>query len=257
MGIPVTPSVPPYVPDFRPTHVVPRDGLPAWEAPDPGLPTVPLDAFLPVQLVERVGDWGQIVCSNGWSAWVDARLLVSVPVDPPDARQPLARTADPRPLLARVEESLGRYRRAAEELAAGRTDGDTFRRRTRGLRVGMVVDGESLWLYDAEHERWAYCDGIGLSTYATSAGPSAGTALPVGAVAGHEPTQVVARVEGRIEGPVAAGEGRAEAEGEKPAGPPPTQVAEGEKPAGPPPTQVVDGPPPTQVVDRAQLPGED
>ncbi|MER7911547.1 hypothetical protein [Streptomyces sp. NPDC096068] len=38
-----------YVPDFRPTHVVPRDGLPAWEAPDPELPTAPLDAFLPVR----------------------------------------------------------------------------------------------------------------------------------------------------------------------------------------------------------------
>lgn len=161
-----------YVPDFRPTHVVPRDGLPAWETPDPGLPTASLDAFLPVRLLDRAGDWGRILCSNGWSAWVDARLLVSVPDDPPAAGRPLARTADPRPLIARAEDALGRYRRAAEELAGGRTDGETFRRRTHGLRVGMVVDGESLWLYDAEHERWLYCDGTGLSTYAASSGPS-------------------------------------------------------------------------------------
>ncbi|MFJ7068231.1 hypothetical protein [Streptomyces sp. NPDC101115] len=170
--------VPEYVPDFRPTHVVPRDGLPAWEAPDPTLPTASLDAFLPVQLLERVGDWGQVLCSNGWSAWVDARLLVSVPADPPAAGGPSARTADPRPLIARAEDALGRYRRAAEELAAGRADGETFRQRTRGLRVGMVVDGESVWLYDAEHERWVYCDGVGLRTYAASSGPSAAALTP-------------------------------------------------------------------------------
>ncbi|MFI8520655.1 hypothetical protein ACIGEZ_22940 [Streptomyces sp. NPDC085481] len=191
----------PYVPDFRPTHVVPRDGLPAWEAPDPGLPTEPLDAFLPVQLVERVGDWGQILCSNGWTAWVDARLLVAVPTDPPAAGAPLTRTADPRPLIARVEDALGRYRRAAEELAGDRVDGETFRRRTHGLRVGMVVDGESLWLFDAEHERWVYCDGTGLSTYATSSAPSVtgvGSSGVSAAVAdagpSHEPTQVVAEL---------------------------------------------------------------
>ena len=99
---------PDLVPHFRPTHVVPRDGLPAWEAPDPERPTQSLDAFLPVQLTARVGDWGQVLCSNGWSAWVDARLLVAVPGDPPAAGSPTTRTADPRPLIARAEEALGR-----------------------------------------------------------------------------------------------------------------------------------------------------
>ncbi|MGW9440490.1 hypothetical protein [Streptomyces sp. NPDC055607] len=223
--------VPEYVPDFRPTHVVPRDGLPAWEAPDPGLPTAPLDAFLPVRLEERSGDWGRIRCSNGWTAWVDARLLVSVPEDPPAAGRPLTRTADPRPLIARAEDALGRYRRAAEELGAGRLDGEAFKLRTRGLRVGMVVDGESVWLYDAEHERWVYGDGAGLSTYAAGAAPSVTASPPVvrGAPGGepaerpaddgHEPTRVV------------------------PAGHDPTRVAER------PPTQVVERPP-TQVVEQ-------
>jgi hypothetical protein len=162
--------------EFRPTHVAPQTGLQAWEAPDVSRPTAPLDPLLPVQLVERRGDWGQIVCANGWSAWVDGRLLVAVPQDPPAAGQPLARTADPRPLLARVEESLARYRTAAEDRASGRTDGEGFRRRTQGLRVGMVVDGESVWLYDAEHERWVYCDGIRLSTLAAASAPSASVA---------------------------------------------------------------------------------
>ncbi|MFF0474976.1 hypothetical protein [Streptomyces sp. NPDC004284] len=211
--------VPEYVPDFRPTHVVPRSGLSAWEAPDPELPTTPLDAFLPVRLEERAGDWGRVLCSNGWTAWVDARLLVSVPEDPPAAGGPLTRTADPRPLIARAEDALGRYRRAAEELGAGRLDGEGFRLRTRGLRVGMVVDGESVWLYDAEHERWVYCDGVGLGTYAASAAPSAAAPspgpVPESAEAGHEPTQVVPQTD-----PAAV------------AGPPPTQVVGPEGPAG-------------------------
>ncbi|OII69096.1 hypothetical protein, partial [Streptomyces sp. CC77] len=142
------------MPDFRPTHVVPRAGLPAWETPGTELPTVPLDPFLPVRLDERRGDWGRVVCSNGWAAWVDARLLVSVPADPPAAAQPAARTADPRRLLARVEEAVARYREAVEALAGGAADREGFRDRTGGLRVGVVVEGESLWLYDAEHERW-------------------------------------------------------------------------------------------------------
>ncbi|WP_369243988.1 hypothetical protein [Streptomyces sp. R41] len=162
-------------PDFRPTHVVPKDGLPAWETPDPSRPTVPLDALLPVQLVDRFGDWGRIVCANGWSAWVDGRLLIAVPQAPPAASSPLTRTADPRPLLARVEEALTSYRSATEELAAGRLDGESFRDRTQGRRIGVVVDGESLWLYDGEHERWVYCDGTRLSTFAAEGDPASAT----------------------------------------------------------------------------------
>ncbi|WP_406055149.1 hypothetical protein [Streptomyces sp. NBC_01077] len=262
--------VPEYVPDFRPTHVVPRAGLDTWEAPDPGLPTTPLDAFLPVRLEERAGDWGRILCSNGWTAWVDARLLVTVPDDPPAAGRGLTRTADPRPLIARAEDALGRYRRAAEALGAGRLDGENFRLRTRGLRVGMVVDGESVWLYDAEHERWVYCDGVGLSTYAASAAPSVsappaeaakpeepadeGDAAPPPV---HEPTQVV--LQG---GPPPAAEPpptQVVPQVEPAAGPPPTQVVPQVEPAaGPPPTQVVPqvepaaGPPPTQVVPQVE-----
>ncbi|MFV5992644.1 hypothetical protein ACNPQM_09355 [Streptomyces sp. NPDC056231] len=184
-------------PEFRPTHVVPPDGMSAWEAPDVTRPTEPLDPLLPVQLLGRQGDWGQILCANGWSAWVDGRLLVSVPHGPPESGQPLARTADPRPLMARVQESLTQYRRAAEELAEGRIDGETFRRRTQGLRVGMVADGEAMWLYDAEHERWVYCDGTQLSTYAASGGPGRPSTAPTDRGAGEahapepEPTRIV------------------------------------------------------------------
>ncbi|MET7697680.1 hypothetical protein [Streptomyces sp. NPDC005485] len=201
-------------PGFRPTHVVPQDGMAAWESPDPSRPTVPLDALLPVRLLDRLGDWARIACANGWSAWVDGRLLVAVPQAPPAAGSPLARTADPRPLLARVEQALTGYRGAAEDLAAGRLDGESFRARTRGQRVGVIVDGESLWLYDADHERWVYCDGTRLSTYASTGDPAAGTPEPGGdepeppperhepqhfaeepAPGGHDPTRVVQEAE--------------------------------------------------------------
>jgi hypothetical protein len=146
---------------------------------------VPLDALLPVQLLERRGDWGHVLCSNGWSAWVDGRLLIAVPENPPLTGPPDA-TADPRPLLARAEQALARYRAAVEELSTGSLDRETFASRTRGLRLGVVVDGESVWLYDAEQGRWVYGEGVRQSTYATDEGPRQ-TAGDVG----HAPTQVV------------------------------------------------------------------
>ncbi|MDI3417797.1 hypothetical protein [Streptomyces luteolus] len=160
------------VPDFLPSHVVPPDGMPTWSAPDAARPTVPLDPLLPVQVVERRGDWARALCSNGWSAWVDGRLLLPVPQGPPVAGQPPARTADPRPLLSAVEKDLGRFRQLTEELCAGRLDGESFAEQTRGVRVGAVVDGNAVWLYDARHERWCYCDGTSVETYAVEHPPA-------------------------------------------------------------------------------------
>ncbi|MEU8651347.1 hypothetical protein [Streptomyces sp. NPDC048737] len=188
-------------PGFRPTHVVPQQGMPAWETPDPARPTVPLDPLLPVRLVERRGDWGHVLCSNGWSAWVDGRYLVAVPQDPPLPDDPLTIAADPRPLLGRTEQALARYRAAVEELATGGLDGEAFRRRTQGLRIGVVVDGESVWLYDPARLCWTYGDGSRLSTYAADdppaavrdAGPHGGRDgdPDAGPDVGHAPTRVV------------------------------------------------------------------
>ncbi|MEU0050550.1 hypothetical protein ABZ299_17485 [Streptomyces sp. NPDC006184] len=175
----------PPPPGFRPTHVIPPRGLPAWEAPDPARPTMPLDPLLPVQLVERRGDWGYIRCANGWGAWVDGRRLVAVPEDPPAAGGP-GGTADPRPLLARAEQALGDYRAAVEALAAGGLDGEAFGDRTEGLRIGIVVDGESMWLYDPQEGRWVYGDGRLLNTYATD------RAVTGADDTGHAPTRLVA-----------------------------------------------------------------
>ncbi|MER7188059.1 hypothetical protein ABT404_52875, partial [Streptomyces hyaluromycini] len=88
-------------------------------------------------------------------------------------------------LLARAAEALTGYRAAVEELAVGGLDGESFRGRTHGLRIGVVVDGESMWLYDPAEGRWLYGDGRRLSTYVTD------RAQPGGDRPGHDPTRVV------------------------------------------------------------------
>ncbi|MGW6919004.1 YrhB domain-containing protein [Kitasatospora sp. NPDC054939] len=88
---PMTPPVPPPPPPaaepvWRPTHQVPEGGMPAWPEPDPaGDPATRIDARVELRLLERRGDWAHIVCSNGWSAWVDGRTM-----------DPLGRAAGPR-----------------------------------------------------------------------------------------------------------------------------------------------------------------
>jgi SH3-like domain-containing protein len=63
-------------PPWGPTHVVPDGGTSAWAAPDPrGVPIARIDPGVEVQLLERSGDWAHIVCNNGWSAWVDRRVI--------------------------------------------------------------------------------------------------------------------------------------------------------------------------------------
>ncbi|MGW2375711.1 hypothetical protein [Kitasatospora sp. NPDC001683] len=157
---------------FRPTHVAPPNGMATWTAPDPARPSARLDPLLPVRLIVRQGDWAQVLCSNGWTAWVDGRLLVALPQPPPGASGPPARTADPRPALAEVEAALSRHRALLEDLAAGTLDLESFRERTRGLRIGLLTDGEALWVFDPVHDRWCYCDGLQLQTYAATDRPS-------------------------------------------------------------------------------------
>lgn len=81
---PYAPQPAPYPPEatpgFVPTHTVPASGLPAWAAPDPNTAAVAnLDAWLGVQVVAWQGDWAEILCANGWQAWVNGRLLVPRP----------------------------------------------------------------------------------------------------------------------------------------------------------------------------------
>jgi hypothetical protein len=157
--------------DFRPTHVTPLDGMPTWAGPDTSQPSAWLDALLPVRVVDTRGDWARVLCANGWGAWVDGRLLVALPDSAPGTAGPLDRIPDPRPLLARLEHALSTYRGLVEQLAEGRIDLETFRERSAGLRLGVIVDGESAWLLDLEHDRWWYTHDTQLQTFATVEAP--------------------------------------------------------------------------------------
>lgn len=65
---------------WTPGHKVPPQGMQAWAAPDPnGAVIATLGGHLPVQVTEMRGAWAHVVCSNGWTGWVDGRLLVAGP----------------------------------------------------------------------------------------------------------------------------------------------------------------------------------
>jgi hypothetical protein len=64
-------------------HTVPDSGLPTWPRPDPSAAQGPrLDPRLEVDVLKRQGEWAQVRCDNGWTAWVDGRLLLA-PAPPP------------------------------------------------------------------------------------------------------------------------------------------------------------------------------
>jgi hypothetical protein len=74
----VQPVAPAAAGSWSPTHRAPEGGIGCWSAPDLSGPVVAtLDPGLEVEVVERRDQWAHVLCSNGWSAWVDARLLVT------------------------------------------------------------------------------------------------------------------------------------------------------------------------------------
>lgn len=82
---------------FHPDHRTPVAGMPAWDVPDPTRQPVATAApRLLVQVIERQGDWSRVLFDNGWSGWVDGRLL-----------EPLAPTPTPTPAPATAAPRLG------------------------------------------------------------------------------------------------------------------------------------------------------
>jgi len=61
---------------------VPASGIVTFAAADPRqAPGARLDAGLEVAVSQQRPDgWAHVVCSNGWSAWADGRLLLSMPL---------------------------------------------------------------------------------------------------------------------------------------------------------------------------------
>ena len=96
---------------MMPTHRVPAGGLPAWTRSDASLPpAATLDPGLEVQLVSRWGDWANISCTNGWTAWVDGRRLELLAGGP---ATPTAAPGPPRPhpgLLGSIQARPGSSR---------------------------------------------------------------------------------------------------------------------------------------------------
>lgn len=89
--------------DFQPTHTVPVAGMASWPEPNPAAPNgPPIGGGLEVDLAERLGDWARVVFVNGWSGWVDARLLVPIPVAPLPAAAPGPPSGPPTAAMATV-----------------------------------------------------------------------------------------------------------------------------------------------------------
>ncbi len=61
---------------WTPTRGTPAEGLDAWPQPDPAsAEPIRLDPGLHLRVEQVSGDWAQVVASNGWTGWVDARRL--------------------------------------------------------------------------------------------------------------------------------------------------------------------------------------
>jgi hypothetical protein len=72
---------------FVPTHRVPPTGIDSWPRPDPQAAVGPrIDGGLDVQVVDGLGDWAKVMFSNGWTTWVDGRLLVGAHTATPTRR---------------------------------------------------------------------------------------------------------------------------------------------------------------------------
>src|SRR4051812_9981381 len=72
---------------LRPTHRVGDAPLQSFERPDAAsvLPTW-LDPRLEVCVTEQRADgWAHVLCSNGWTTWVDGRLLAPLGIAGPVA----------------------------------------------------------------------------------------------------------------------------------------------------------------------------
>jgi hypothetical protein len=71
------PTAPPAPPSaaWRATHVVSAPAT-AWAAPDPAqAPVAELAPGTQLRVVEVLGGWAKVDAANGWSGWVDVRLV--------------------------------------------------------------------------------------------------------------------------------------------------------------------------------------
>ena len=63
-------------PAWIPTHLVPRGGIAAWSTPDAAHgPVTVLPERTELIVMAWTGNWARVGAENGWTGWVDGRLL--------------------------------------------------------------------------------------------------------------------------------------------------------------------------------------
>lgn len=75
------PAPPPPTPSvaWQPTHSVPAQGMAAWRSPDGTQPPITnIPGGVQLRVVETNGAWARVAADNGWTGWVDGRLLVAL-----------------------------------------------------------------------------------------------------------------------------------------------------------------------------------
>jgi hypothetical protein len=132
--------------------MAPHSGLAAWATADTSQPTTPIPPDLDVHVGERQGDWARVVCSNGWSAWVDGRQLIDVG----------KLQSDMQALVVRLDAALKEYQQVVTDAEGQRIDKIEFRR--RALRAGMIESDDEVWLLDIQNGRWCRYDGFAVTT---------------------------------------------------------------------------------------------
>jgi hypothetical protein len=128
--------------------MAPEEGLRTWATADTSQPTAAIPAGLEVQVAEREGEWARIVCSNGWSGWVDGRQLIDVA-----AARSMAEA-----LLGRLDVAVKEYEQVVVDAADGRIEQAEFQR--RAFQAGMIVNDHEAWFLDLPTGRWYRYDGF-------------------------------------------------------------------------------------------------
>ena len=80
---------PPPPPVWTPGYQVPAGGMAAWSKPDPALePVARLAERVRFRLEETRGAWARVTGINGWTGWVDSRLLIPISDSPTNSSDP-------------------------------------------------------------------------------------------------------------------------------------------------------------------------
>jgi hypothetical protein len=138
--------------------MAPEQGLRTWATADTSQPTAAISGGLEVQLAERQGAWARIVCSNGWSTWVDGRELIDV----------VAMRSMAEALIDRLDAAVREYQQVVTEAAEQRIDQAEFKR--RAFHAGMIVSDGEAWFFDLPNARWCRYDGFGVTILDPGAG---------------------------------------------------------------------------------------